>query len=102
MNRFVSDKSEGIRSAARKYGVRRLYVFGSGVSDDFDINRSDIDVLVEFEASPGGRADRYFGLLEELESLFGRPVDLIEPGTIRNPYFRHSVEASKQLVYDAA
>jgi predicted nucleotidyltransferase len=33
--------------------------------------------------------------LEELERLFGRPVDLITDASIRNPYFGRSVDATK-------
>ena len=44
-------------------------------------------------------ADRYLGFAEELERLFGRSVDLITEQSIRNPYFRREVEATRQLVY---
>ncbi len=52
-------------------------------------------------ATPG-RADRYFGLLEDLELLFHRRIDLVEAGAIRNPYFRREVDANKYTLYDAA
>jgi len=47
-------------------------------------------------------ADSYFGLLENLESLFGRRVDLVEASAIRNPYFREAVEKTKRPLYEAA
>jgi len=50
----------------------------------------------------GTVVEQYFDLLLELESLLGRPVDLIEPGAVRNPYFRQSLRASGQVLYDAA
>jgi len=50
----------------------------------------------------GGRADSYFGLLEDLEMLLGRPIDLVEPDAIRNPYFREEVEKTKRPLYEAA
>lgn len=58
---------------------------------------------MEFEAGAtgAGYADRYFGLLEGLEQLFGRPVDLVVASAIRNPYFRESVERTKALLYAA-
>jgi hypothetical protein len=31
-----------------------------------------------------------------------RLLDLVEPGPIRNPYFKQSVEASKVLLFEAA
>ena len=102
MNRVVADKFETVRALAAKHGVRRLYLFGSAVSDAFDAARSDLDFLVEFKPSPpGGRANSYFGLLEDFESLFGRQVDLIEAGAIRNPYFLAAVEETKLPLYEA-
>ena len=59
----------------RSKGIRKLSVFGSLVRSDFDPSRSDVDVLVEFHP---GRVPglSYFGLGDELEPIFGRPVDV--------------------------
>jgi len=46
-------------------------------------------------------ADQYFGLLEALERLFGRRVDLLTRRSLRNPYFVHSVEKTRQVLYAA-
>lgn len=79
--------------------MRRLDLFGSAASDHFDPDESDMDFLVEFsELSPGTYADAYFGLLEGLEELFGRPVDLVVDAAIRNSYFRRSVEQTRSPV----
>jgi predicted nucleotidyltransferase len=103
VNRIVADRLDVLNALAEKHGVQRLYLFGSALSEDFDPMASDLDFLVEFKATPpGGRADRYFGLLEDLEELFGRPVDLVERQAIRNPYFQREVEASKYPLYAAA
>lgn len=86
----------------RRYHVRSLALFGSAAGDDFDPARSDVDLLVDFEPlPPGTHADAYFGLLESLEDLFGRPVDLVMTRAIRNPYFRQAVESSRHLIYAA-
>jgi predicted nucleotidyltransferase len=45
--------------------------------------------------------DNYFGLKDELERLFGLPVDLIAVQAIRNPYFREAVESTKRTLYAA-
>lgn len=85
-----------------RYGVRRLALFGSAVRDDFDPQHSDLDFLVEFGPLPSGAHSKaYFGLLRDLEQLFGRPVDLVEDGTIRNPYVLRSVEAEQKTLYAA-
>ena len=83
-----------------RYKVRRLELFGSAAVGRDRPGESDLDFLVEFDPLPSGRyADTYFGLLEDLQQLFGRPVDLVVASSIRNPYFRDSVERTKTLVY---
>jgi hypothetical protein len=48
------------------------------------------------------RFDNFFALLEELRKLFKRPVDLVEPGGLRNPYFIDSVNRTRKRIYDAS
>ena len=103
MTPIVSDKLGAIAALAQKHGVRRLSLFGSGLSSDFDQHRSDLDFLVEFETkSPSDHADSYFGLMEDLGELLGLPIDLIEPGPISNPYFREEIERTRRPLYEAA
>ena len=84
----------------RRYRVRRLAVFGSALREDFDPKRSDLDFVVEFAPLPEGTyADTYFGLIEALEQLFGRRVDLVEAGSVRNPYIRREIEAHQETLY---
>ncbi len=98
----IALRREEVRALCRRFGVRRLDLFGSAARDDFDPERSDLDFLYELEAKPpGGYADAFFGLKESLESLFGRPVDLVAAAAIRNPYFRESVEQSRVPLYAA-
>jgi uncharacterized protein len=86
----------------RRYSVRSLSLFGSATRDDFDPARSDYDFLVDFaDLQPGEYADAYFGLLQALEKLLGRPVDLVVGSAIKNPYFRQSVDQTKALLYAA-
>ena len=80
-----------------------MAIFGSATGDAFDPARSDVDVLVDFDdAAITRKADAYFGLIEDLEALFGVPVDVIETCAIRNPYFRESVTESRVVIYEAA
>jgi uncharacterized protein len=98
----VGSKQDRLEALCRQFGVKRLEVFGSASDGRFDSERSDLDFLFVFDPSvAGSRADRYFGLLEALESLFFRPVDLVELDAIRNPYFRESIERSRTLLYAA-
>lgn len=98
---LIAENRRKIADICRRFGVRRLDVFGSAARvTDFDPDRSDLDFVVEFEPLPGGgRFETYFGFKEALESLFG--VDLVSEGTIRNPYLRASIEKGRQSLYAA-
>ena len=83
----------------RKYHVRRLDVFGSAATGEFE-SSSDIDFLVEFDNKVNQRRfDNYFDLHRALEQLFARPVGLVEPGGLRNPYFIRQVNQTRKQVY---
>jgi predicted nucleotidyltransferase len=105
MNRsppLLEEHRARLTELCRRFGVRRLELFGSAADGRFDPGRSDFDFLVEFESSDfQGAADRYFGLLEGLEALLGRRVDLVELPAIRNPYFLHGIAASRTPLYAA-
>ena len=92
MQNLIEHNLEEITRLCRQYRVRRLAVFGSIVRLDFDPARSDADFLVEFESVPVRlRMQNYLGLQSALASLLSRPVDLIEEGSIRNPYILNRV-----------
>lgn len=99
---LIEEKRAEVAELCRRKQVRRLEIFGSAARDDFDPSRSDLDFLVEFEPkSPVRGLDAYFGLKEELEALFGRPVDLVMPDAVRNPYVRAGIDKSRHLLYAA-
>lgn len=103
MNVAVQDQFQQVSEVCRRYPVQRLAVFGSALRDDFDPDRSDIDFLVEFgPTTPEQHADAYFGLLADLEALFGRHVDLVESAALRNPYRRGEIEATQVVLHVAA
>ncbi len=87
----------------RNFGVARLDAFGSAAgSECFDPERSDIDLLVEFEPmDPIQHAKAYFGLLAALQDLFARPIDLVEARAVTNPYLLKSIEEQRRQI-DAA
>src|SRR5690606_30267428 len=99
MNAIVADKRAELAAACRQHHVRRLEVFGSAARNDFDNETSDLDFLVEFEPLQTGQFDAYFGLKEDLESLFGRPVDLVVTRAIQNRYFLESINRHREVVY---
>lgn len=81
---LVEDKKTEISEVCQHYGVERLDLFGSTVAEQFDPILSDLDFVVSFERrEPPNLFDRYFGLKEDLENLFGREVDLVMEGALR-------------------
>jgi len=102
MEQRIEQKREQLAVLCRQHRVQRLALFGSALREDFDPARSDLDFLVEFEPLPTGTyADTYFGLVEALEQLFERRVDLVEAGAVRNPYIRREIEAHQETLYAA-
>jgi predicted nucleotidyltransferase len=102
MTEIISSKRSELAELCRKFRVRRLALFGSSLTPDFDPEKSDLDFLVEFQPLPKGEYARtYFDFSDALEQLFGRPIDLIEQGTIRNPYIQQEIERTRQTIYGA-
>ena len=89
---------ERLREVCERYGVASLEVFGS-VARGEDRVDSDVDLL--YVLKPGVRLGfRLFDLEDELASLFGRPVDLVQRASI-NKYIRDQVLADAQQFYAA-
>ncbi len=102
MDAAISSRRKDIAALCRRFGVQRLDLFGSAASGSFDPRRSDFDFLVDLgEQSSAAYVEAYFGLQESLESLLGRPVDLVTDRSLTNPYLRSNILQSRQPVYAA-
>jgi hypothetical protein len=102
MNRLIEEKRRQLELICRRHRVARIELFGSATGSDFDPGRSDLDFLVTFqELGADQYADAYFGLLEDLQALFQRPVDLVVASAIQNPYFRQAVDSTRTPIYAA-
>jgi len=103
MVELVQARRVEIERLCARYRVRRLEVFGSAAdAQRFNRETSDLDFLVEFQPMPVEKyADAYFGLLEGLEALFERRIDLVMAEAIRNPYFLERVNQSRKEIYAA-
>jgi predicted nucleotidyltransferase len=100
MHATITDHREDIARLCERYCVRRLDVFGSATTDQFDPATSDVDFVVEFvDPAAPTYADDYFGLKDALEGLLGRPVDLLTRVSIRNPFLRCRIEGTSMPVY---
>ena len=72
-----------------RYHVRRIGVFGS-VSRDQISEKSDIDILIDFETGFATMRN-YMSLHRYLQSLFPRKIDLVTYGSL-SPYIRPEVD----------
>ena len=100
---IVEDKRAEVTALCEKYGVKRLDLFGSAAGDGFDTEASDLDFVVSFERrDPPELFDRYFGLQEDLEALFGRRVDLVtEDALLKDPDFAEGISGKRAPLYEA-
>ncbi|MBI1338519.1 MAG: DNA polymerase III subunit beta [Phycisphaera sp.] len=98
---LVEQHRPDIAALCRKYGVRRLELFGSASRGDFNATDSDIDFFYEFNDDPANLADRFFGFMEELEGLLGVKVDLVSSHDAHNPYFLQVANRHRVTLYAA-
>jgi predicted nucleotidyltransferase len=89
-----------IADFCKKWKIAEFSLFGSVLRDDFAPD-SDIDVLVAFEPDGGITFDNRVEMLDELAAIFGREVDLVEKEGIRNPFRRHEILTTREVVYAA-
>lgn len=78
-----------------------MALFGSVLRDDFRPD-SDVDVLVAFASDIDWASYDYLAMREEIETLFERPVDVVEEGAIRNPIKLRCIYENLEVIYDAA
>ena len=98
--KLIENNIQKIVALCKKYKVNKLFVFGSILTNRFNDN-SDVDLVVSFnKAEVGDYFDNYFDFKYALEELFGREVDLLEEQTIKNPYLKKNVDATKILIHE--
>jgi predicted nucleotidyltransferase len=68
---------ENIVVFCRKWKVRRMWLFGSVLREDFG-PESDVDVMVEFAPEAMWSLLDLVGAEQEMSVIMGRQVDLIE------------------------
>lgn len=95
---------DAIAAFCKRYGVQRFFLFGSILRSDFNED-SDVDVLIDVAGrAPGFR--KTCQMLDDLEAMFGRKVDLLTQEAVdsprMNPHRRAAISSSARLVYDAA
>jgi predicted nucleotidyltransferase len=102
MSPLIEQNREAIASLCRRFDVAKLELFGSALRPDFDVKTSDVDLVVDFHPlDPLAFGRAYFGLMESLQSLLDRPIDLVCRRSITNPYFRNEIQETAQPLYAA-
>ena len=91
---------EKVKNFCRRWKIKEFALLGSVLREDFRPD-SDIDVLVSFAPDGGITFDNRVEMLDELAEIFGRQVDLVEKEAIRNPFRRHDILTTKEIVYAA-
>ena len=100
LSQRINTTPEQLGEFCERWQVAELAFFGSVLRDDFRPD-SDVDVLVTFHPDSASTLDDLLDMREELQSLFGRKVDLLEQDAIRNPYRRKSILTTKHIVHAA-
>ena len=96
---LIDQNIESLKRLCNIYNVDKMYLFGSALTSNFS-NESDIDFLVKFKSIELSQYfENYLNFKENLETLFGREVDLLEEQTLKNPILINSINRSKELVY---
>jgi uncharacterized protein len=96
---IVTNKIEDLKRLCVLHQVEKMYLFGSALNAGFN-EHSDIDLLVKFKAIDlTNYYDNYIGFKENLETLLGHKVDLVEEQTLRNPILINAINKSKELIY---
>lgn len=98
VNANVQLNRELLSAFCRKWRIRELCVFGSALREDFGPD-SDLDFLVSFEPDAPLDIDRLLEMKEELTEHVGRPVALVEKEALRNPWRKHEILKTSEVIY---
>ena len=90
--------SERINEFCRKWNIQELALFGSALSTHFGPT-SDVDLLVTFSKSADWSLFDRSRMTEELSSLLGRRVDIVEAVALTNPFRRREILSTRQVIY---
>lgn len=89
-----------IADFCQRWQIVEFALFGSVLRDDFRSD-SDIDVLLTFPIEHRLTWDVHLKMQAEIETLFGRKVDLVNKKYLKNPYRRHEILNTCQVIYAA-
>jgi predicted nucleotidyltransferase len=97
---LVEEHIDEIIELCRDYRIRRLSLFGSTAKGAWNVDTSDIDVLIDLDYSPGV-GGRFMKFASSLERLLGRPVDIVTERSITSVSFRDELCNTAVKLYEA-
>jgi uncharacterized protein len=89
-----------IAEFCQRWHITEFALFGSVLREDFRPD-SDIDVLLTIDSQHPMSWDDRIKMQEEIEQLFRRNVDLVNKKYLKNPYRRHEILSTCEVVYAA-
>jgi hypothetical protein len=98
MSTKLSLPMEKIEEFCLRWKIVEFSLFGSALRDDFDLN-SDIDILVSLSEDADLDLYDWIKMIDELEKIFNREIDLVEKSTLRNPFRRHAILTNREIIY---
>jgi predicted nucleotidyltransferase len=98
MNAKISLPKEKIEGFCLRWKIDEFSLFGSVLRDDFDLD-SDVDILISLSKEADLDLYDWIAMIEELEEIFGREVDLVEKSTLRNPFRRNAILTNREIIY---
>lgn len=102
MIELVQNKLDEIIAASKQHHVEAISLFGSAAKNTMH-EGSDIDFLVEFsdDIDVLKFADNYFSLVEQLQCISNKKVDLVSGKSLKNPVLKEEIYQSKVDLYAA-
>jgi predicted nucleotidyltransferase len=94
----ISVTNDAIRQLCDRWKIERLSLFGSVLRDDFG-PQSDVDILVSFQADSEWSLWDWIEMKEEMQTLFGRDVDVFEESGLTNPFRRRRILETREVIY---
>lgn len=102
MIELINNKLDEIIATCKQHHVEAISLFGSAAKKSMHAS-SDIDLLVLFSKDIDvlEYADNYFSLLEKLQIILNKKVDLVSSRSLKNPILKEEIYQTKVDLYAA-